>query len=146
MEELPAKVRSGVETQRRGYSDEEVAHIYELGRFFLENGDFRRADTIMRGITEVAPDFAPGWLARSYIHIQAREYDEAIQMARQAFRCDPDMVEAVLYLAACLLTTGDYNAAGTYLGEVGEKIDGGAVDNPDVIRFYKSQLARYQSR
>ena len=59
---------------------------------------------------------------------------------------NPDFTEAMLFLATCLLTNGDYNAAGTYLGEVGEKIESGMVDSPTVIRFFKGQLARFQNR
>lgn len=138
--------RSPSEVLKRGYSDEEVAHLYELGRFFLENGDVRRAELVITGLTEVVPEFAPAWLALAYIHVQARNVDGAIFAARQALRVEPNFVEAMLLLATCLLTTGDLNAAGTYLGEVGELVDSGAIDEANVIRFYRAQLARFQSR
>jgi len=143
--DLPRK-RSPSEILRRGYSDEEIAHLYELGRFFLENGDIRRAEIIITGITEVAPDFAPAWLAMSYIHIQGRNTDGAIFAARQALRVNPGSAEATLFLATCLLTSGDLNSAGTYLGEVGEMIESGSVDDANIVRFYRAQLARFQSR
>lgn len=143
--DLPRR-RSPSEVLKRGYSDEEIAHLYELGRFFLENGDLRRAEVLLSGITEVAPDFGPGWLGMAYIQLQSKNIDGAVFSARQALRVEPEMVEALLYLATCLLTTGDLNAAGTYLGEVGEMIDSGTVDDANVIRFYKAQLARFQSR
>lgn len=131
---------------KRAYSDDEIAHIYELGRLFLENGSVKQAETIMTGLTEVVPDFAPAWLGLCYIHIQDKNNDAAIYAARQACRVDPELTEAMLFLSSCLLTSGDYNSAGTYLGEVGDKIDSGAVDNPNIIRFFKAQLARYQAR
>jgi len=143
--DAPAR-RSPSEVLKRGYSDEEVAHLYELGRFFLENGDVRRAELIITGLTEVVPDFAPAWLGMSYIHMQTRNLDGAIFAARQALRVDPGFVEATLFLATCLLTTGDLNAAGTYLGEVGELVDSGAIDDAHVVRFYRAQLARFQNR
>ncbi|MFM1846723.1 MAG: Tetratricopeptide repeat [Pseudomonadota bacterium] len=143
--DLPRR-RSPSEVLRRGYSDEELGHLYELGRFFLENGDIRRAEVIITGVTEVAPEFAPAWLAMAYIHIHNKNMDGAIFAARQALRVDPHFVEAILYLATCLLTTGDLNSAGTYLGEVGEMIEGGTVEDANVVRFYKAQLARFQSR
>jgi len=141
-----ARERLGSEIVKRGYSDEEIANIYELARFSLENGDWRRAEVIAGGLVEVAPEFSPAWLALSYIHIQNKEYDSALQAAQQAVRVDHESPQAVLFLIACLLTTGDYNAAGTYLGEIGEKIESGAIDDPNVIRFYRAQLARFQSR
>jgi tetratricopeptide (TPR) repeat protein len=138
--------RPGGEIAPRGYSEDEVAHIYELGRFHLENGDTRRAEAIMTGLNEVAPNFAPAWLGTSYLNILNRSYDTALAAARSALRINPEMPEALLYLVACLLTTGDVQSAGTYLGEIGERIESGAIDRPDLIRFYRGQLARFQSR
>jgi tetratricopeptide (TPR) repeat protein len=138
--------RTFPEAVKGGYSDEEIAHIYELGRLYLENGCLLQAEVIMHGLNEVCPDFAAAWLATSYISIQNKDHDNAIFAAKQALRINPEFTEATLYLVACLMTTGDYNSAGTYLGEVGEKIDSGGVDNPNVTRFFKAQLARYQNR
>ena len=131
---------------RRSYSEDEIANIYELGRLYLESGNIKAAETIMNGLTEVVPEFAPGWLGLAYIHSVNKNHEAANQASRQATRWDPTSVEAQLYLIACSLSVGDYNSAGTYLGEVGERIDSGAVDSPNIIRFYKAQLARYQAR
>ncbi|WKZ57176.1 MAG: hypothetical protein QY326_00510 [Bdellovibrionota bacterium] len=138
--------RSPSEVLRRGYSDEEIAHIYELGLFFFENGDIRRGEIIMTGITEVAPDFQPAWLGLSYVQLQAGNYEAATRSAQHALKVDPVSVPAMLLLVACALTTGDATAAGTYLGEIGERIDSGEVSDPDILRFYRGQLARYQAR
>ena len=134
------------EAVRGGYTEDEISHIYELGRLHLENGNIVQAEVIMHGLNEVAPGFSAAWLASSYIAIQHKDYEAAMHAAAQALRANPDSTEAVLYLSACLMTSGDFNSAGTYLGEVGEKIDTGLVDNPNFIRFYKAQLARYQTR
>lgn len=142
----PVRRRSPSEVLRRGYSDEEVAHIYELGRFFLENGDLRRSELIMTGLTEVAPDFHPAWLGKAYVHLMSGDTDSALQAASHALRVQPESTEAMLYLVTCLLTVKDYNAAGTQLGEIGERIDGGLVDNPNLVRLYRAQLVRYQAR
>lgn len=141
-----SRPRRPSEVLRRGYADEEVAAIYALGRLYLENGDIRRAEVIFHGLTEALPDFAPGWLGMSYVFLASRNYDQAIYSARQALRLDPDFVPATLFLVASLLSTRDYNSAGTFLGEVGEKIESGAVEDPALIRFYKGQLARFQTR
>lgn len=138
--------RAPSEIVSRGYSDDEVAHIYELGRLFLESGQLRKGEAIILGLTEVAPGFAPAWLALAYIHIQGRDFEAAIQASLHALRADTKSVEAVLFLAACYLTVGDFNSAGTYLGEVGERIESGEVDSPNAVRFYRAQLARFQSR
>ena len=143
--ESPRK-RAMSEILKRGYSDEEVNCIYELARFFLENGDLRRAETIFQGLTEVAPDYAPGWLGMAYIQIYNKEWDAAIAATRSALRVEPRSAEGLLYLTACLLTQGDFHTAGSHLGEVGDLIENGSVENPAISRFYKAQLARYQSR
>lgn len=134
------------ELVRRGYSEEEVTQIYELARLWLESGEIKKAEIVLSGLTEVAPDFAPGWLALSYVHIQNRNYDSAVSASRSALKVSPDMHEATLYLVACYMTLGDVNAAGTLLGEIGERIEAGMIDDPNVIRVYKLQLARFQSR
>ena len=138
--------RSLVEVLKRSYSEEEVAAMYELARFCLENGDLRKAETIFQGLTEVAPDFAPAWLGSAYVHVHAKNWDAAIAASRQALRVDQKCAEALLFLSACLLSAGDFNTAGTYLGEFGDLIEGGLVESPAALRFYKAQLARYQTR
>lgn len=138
--------RSPSEVLRRGYSDEEVGHLYDLARLFLDNGNERDAEVLLNGLVEVAPDFAPAWLALCYVRIVQREYDEAIACARQALRIDPEFIEAMLLLVTCLITTRDFSSAGTYLGEVRERIDAGAVASPNLVRLYRVQLARYQMR
>ena len=134
------------ETLKRNYSVEEVDNIYELARFSIENGDMIRAEVILAGLVQAAPYYAPAWLAMSFIHAQAQAVDQAIDAARKALKAEPAMVEAELFLAAYLMTAGDYNAAGTLLGEVNEKIEAGQVDNPGIVRFFRIQMARFESR
>lgn len=131
---------------RRNYSDDEVNDIYKLGKLWLETGQHKRAEAIMSGLNEVAPDFAPAWLATSLLRSIAGNYDIALQAATNALRIDPESAEAMLYIVALAMTMGDVATAGTYLGEVGEGIEQGVVRNHNVTRFYKMQLARYQAR
>lgn len=138
--------RSPSEVLRRGYSDDELDQIYELGRFFLENGDLRRGEVILHGVSEIAPDYLPALLGLFYIHFQRHEFELAASRARQALQIDPENITARLYLAAVQLSQGDYPAAGANLGEVGERINDGLTDDPRQLRFYKGQLARYQHR
>ena len=144
MSSLPE--RYSMDVAKHGYSEDEINQLYEFGRFMLENGQYKRAEAIFNGLTEVVPGFAPGWLGAAYLQIIAKDYDAATVSARHAVRTDPQLVEATLYLIVCLLTGGDLNGAGTLLGEIGEKVDSGAIDNPNCIRLFKAQLARYQSR
>lgn len=131
---------------RGGYSSEELNCIYELGRVYLENGNIQGAQTIMTGLCTVAPDFASAWLGLCYINVFQKNHEAALEAARRAEQSAPESVEAQLFLVACLLTTGDFQTAGSLLGEVGDKVDGGMVTNPYLIRFFRAQLARYQAR
>lgn len=131
---------------RRTYSEDEIRNLYSLAKLSLENGQIHRAEKILLGLNEVAPDFLPGWLALSYLHHLHRNWDLALQVARQTYKLNPQSVEATLFLVVFLLQSGDFTTAGSYLGEVRERIETGAVDEPNVVRFYKAQLARFQGR
>ena len=136
---------SSLALMRRTYSDEEIDLIYELAKFHIENGALIKASTLITGLLEVTHTYAPAWLAKCYLQLTEKNYDAATMSARQAVKIDPDSAEAMLFLIACLLTSRDYNAAGTYLGEVKDKIESGAIDDPNQIHFFKAQMARYSA-
>jgi tetratricopeptide (TPR) repeat protein len=138
--------RLSSEVLKRGYSDEEIAHIYELARFSLEVGEFRRAEIIAHGLVEIAPDFGPGWLCVAFMHLHNRAYEQAIQAAQHALKIDPASEAALLYLVSGYLGAGDFNSAGTHLGELGDLFEAGGLSDPHALRFYRAMLARYQSR
>jgi Flp pilus assembly protein TadD len=143
---MDATQRKPTVPPRRKYSDDEVLDIYKLGKLWLETGHHKRAESIMSGLNEVAPKFAPAWLGTAFLRSSAGNYDGAIIAVNNALRVEPESAEAMLYLVAVSMTMGDVSTAGTYLGEVGEAIEQGKVANQNVIRFYKMQLARYQAR
>lgn len=134
------------DVERGDYLDNEVDSIYELGHFFLENGDLRSGEILMDGLTQVAPEFYPAWLGMAYVALLDGALEIALRCAEQAVKLAPHSIEALLYLVVCSLSSGDYNKAGTYLGEVGEKVDNEEVVDPQLIRFYRAQLIRYQNR
>jgi Flp pilus assembly protein TadD len=138
--------KSPSQVLKKGYSDEEVQHIYELGRLSLENGNLRRAETIFKGLTEVAPEYWQGWLAMAVMQAQSSKLEEAADSARRALVIEPEAAEAMILLASIYLTLGDYNLAGTHLGEIGDLIESGLTTNPHIIRLYRLQLTRYESR
>ena len=138
--------RSPSEVIKRGYSDEELTNIYALGRLFLECGQLKRAEIIFRGVVEVAPEFAAAWLGLGYIKIVQTEYDLALAEVNQVLRRYPNHPEAMLMNVMCSLSTGDLNAAGTYLGELKDEIDAENITDNYLVRLYRSQLVRFQSR
>ena len=93
---LPRR-RSPSEVLKRGYSDEEISHLYELGRFWLENGEIARAMVVFHGVTEIAPEYAPAWLGVCYGLCLNADYDGAVNAARQCLRVESNSVEAMLF-------------------------------------------------
>ncbi len=129
---------------KRGYSETEVDSMYSLGRHFLECGHFKRAEIIFKGLNFIVPEYAPAWLGTCAVCSTKKEYELALNAASKAFQADPKSAEAEIYLACSLISVKDFNAAGTYLGEIAEKIDAGIIVKPDLIRFFRTQLVRYQ--
>ena len=134
------------EAPKRGYSEEELANIYQLARLFIETGNLLRAETVVLGLISVAPDFSPAWLANAYIQAMRQDYAAAAQSAREVLRIEEISVEARLFLAICALNSSDYNSAGTHLGEVSDLIQAGQLNDAAVIRLYKIQMARFEGR
>lgn len=143
---LAPRQRVPSEVIRRGYSDEEVANIYELGRCFLEGGSLRRAEAIFSGLTEVCPEFRPAWLGLAYVHLHSKDLQNALIASRAALRLDPQSVETMLLLVISSMGLEDYNSAGSWLGEIRDRIEGGQVHDTHLLRLYRAQLARYQVR
>ncbi len=139
-------IKRQVEVSRGAYTEEEIADFYELGKLWLESGYHRKAESIMSGLNEVAPQFAPAWLGTTVIRALEKDFDGAMRAAKQALRVDPENLEALLYMATLALTLRDYTTAGTFLGEVSDGIEQGRAKSPHVARFFKMQLARYQNR
>lgn len=145
MTNLPRE-RATSEIVKRGYSNEELSHIFALARLHIESGALKAAETVLSGLNEVAPDFSPGWLGMAYLHLLQDNKEGAIAACRNSFRVDPESMEVLLFSIACALIDDDINAAGSFLGEVQERLDAG-VDVPhDLVRIYRMQLARYQAR
>jgi thioredoxin-like negative regulator of GroEL len=113
---------------------------------WLETGQLRKAESIMGGLNEVAPDFAPAWMGTALLKALSSDFEGALVAAQQAQRLEPHNVDALLLVASMSLSLGDVSTAGTFLGEVAERIEQGEVHNPNAVRLFKMQLARFQSR
>ncbi len=130
---------------RVSYSNEEQLDIYALARMSIETGQLKRADLILRGLTTVAPEFMPGWLALSVVKSSLGEFEVALEAAKRAVKLQYSSPAALILLVVNALTTGDRSMAGTYLGELKDMIDQGTIVEPNIIRLFKMQMVRYQS-
>lgn len=137
---------SASESGRSSYSKDELVDIYALGKMWLETGQVRKAEVIMSGLNAVAPDFLPAWLGTALVQGTLGDMEASYRAAERAMKLSPDSAEAMLFVVAAALSLNDSSTAGTLLGEVGELIQGSKISDPNVVRFYKMQLARYQGR
>ena len=138
--------KGALEQGRKGYTDEEIECIYRLAYAGLENGNLKQAELIVLGLIEVAPNFIPAWLALAYVRGQDGNYAGAQSASEQALRIDGESIEALLFTVSYLLTNSDMQSAGTYLGEVADRIDNNQLTDPTLIRFFRAQMLRYQNR
>ena len=128
---------------RAVYSKEELSDIYALAKMSLETGQVKRAETILRGLIAVAPEFVPGLLAMAVCQSTLGNTESAQDAARRALKAQPDSAAAMMLLVASALTLGDLGTAGTYLGEVGELVDQSRISDPNLLRLFKMQMARF---
>ncbi len=138
-----SKASSASESHRTTYSKEEIADIYALAKMSLETGQVKRAEVIVRGLTTVAPEFVPGWLALAVCHSTLGNIDAAQDAARRVLKIQPDSAAAMMLIVTSALTLGDMGTAGTYLGEVGELVEQGRIADPNLLRLFKMQMARF---
>lgn len=134
------------ESLKRGYSREELENLYALGHFYLENGQWSEAESIMLGLCDVAPELALGWLGLGYVNFMNGRMDEALKSARAAQRAEPSSPEAQLMIITCLINMGDFNTAGSMLGEIGDRVAAQEITNPSLVRYFRAQLSRYENR
>jgi tetratricopeptide (TPR) repeat protein len=142
---MSPRERKMSEVLKRGYSDDELSHLYELGRFFLEAGKFPKAQKIFSGIVAIAPDHLPSYLGLTNIAISNQNFDQARQYAETARRLDPSSPLAAMFLATVMFALNDLTTVGSLLGEVGDALEGDLNADLSLTRFYKMQLARFQS-
>jgi tetratricopeptide (TPR) repeat protein len=138
-------VGSPSEILKRGYSDAEVKDLYAFGRHLYSMGRYNDAKTVFEALSNIVPSYLSAWLGLCAVQIQLSNREQAVFAARQAYRLGPDLPLVLLLLIIALLGAGDYTAAGTYLGEFGEKVDAQQVTDSRLVRLYRAQINRYRS-
>lgn len=128
---------------RGNYSRDELADMYALTKMWLETGQLKKAESVARGLTTVAPEYVPGWLAMSVVESSLGNVEQGLEAARKALKIQPNSAEAMILVVTTALTIGDMSTAGTYLGEIGEMVEQGKVTDPNLLRLFKMQMARY---
>lgn len=134
------------DTSRASYSRDEQRDIYALGKMCLETGHTKRAEVILKGLTTVAPDFLPGWLALSVAQATLGNSEASNESARRALKLQVDSPVGMIILVTTALALGDQSTAGTYLGELKDVIEQGIVNDPNIVRLFKMQMARYHNQ
>ena len=152
---LSAELKS---SNSKNYSDDELNSIYALGRFFLQTGQLRNSEQIFRGLLSVSPIFIRAYLGLIYVLVlqnQESECDVLIDHAKNLLLSSNSITEnkveqqmlgqVLLFESIVKLTLGDLVQAGTSLGEVNDLVERGVIDDPSILKLFKSQLARYHS-
>lgn len=137
--------RSSSHIARHGYSATELNALYSLSRVFLESGEIATAERVARGIISVEPDFIDAWLTLAYVALMREELDEAIHSAKKALALRDSSLEGLLLLVIAHFQLNDFQAGGTYLGEVSDRL---AVERarPELRRLYDAQVIRFEER
>ncbi len=130
---------------KKKYSDDELEAIYSLGLLFIENGELLKARNIFEGLIEINNLFLSGYIGMIYIEMDSGNIQDAIKYCQKALEISPNSYPVILMYVSCLLSTGDSNKAGIYLGEIADAIEDKLITNYDIIRFYRSQIIRYQN-
>jgi hypothetical protein len=134
------------EVLKKGYSLEQIESIYALGQLYLETGNLRQASVIFDGLIHLVPNLAPASIGQAIIALFERDFMQGAAAARRASESDSQVAEATLLLVIAMFGLGDYNSAGTYLGEIREAMESGIEFDKNVVRVYRMLLARYRSR
>ncbi len=133
-----------LDSRLSSYSEEELDLLYSLGVFYLEAGHYRSSEMIFQGLTVVAPGFSDSWLAAAATFFMLGNFDQARRYAHQAMRLTPHAIQVQLLYVTILLSQNELSEAGTLLGEIKEQIDTKLIQNPDQIRYFRAQLARFE--
>lgn len=89
---------------------------YDLGMLYVQNGEDRKFERLMREIIELDPEHANAYNALGYIYAdQNRNLEEAQNLLEQAMELDPDNPYILDSVGWYLYRVGDLEAAFEYL-------------------------------
>jgi tetratricopeptide (TPR) repeat protein len=100
---------------------------YGYGGFLATQGRDKEAEEQFQAEIDINPDSALAYLEWSFICMKAKNYPEAIRLARRATELNPDSFLAHYILGNSLLSSGDAKAARAEL-EIAEKLAPGVPD------------------
>jgi tetratricopeptide (TPR) repeat protein len=108
--------------QGRGYTPDPLADLVQMGRLYLVQKDYVRAEMWLREVLEVDSHHPPALRHLGYLFSQRLQYNEARQYADQALERDSSFFSYTLM--AWILTVGDFDA------DLGIAFEQMALDHP----------------
>jgi Flp pilus assembly protein TadD len=102
----------------------------------LAAGDLGGAALAVRQLTEVAPDFAPGWASASQIALAARQASKAIEYADRALRLAPGNARFMVVRAQALQLAGRAGEARAQAVEAIARAGSEAAAHDELGSFY----------
>jgi tetratricopeptide (TPR) repeat protein len=93
--------------------DRERFNDYGIGMF--RQGDLSAAAAAFRTVTELAPDYADGFVNVARVLVREGNHDAAVPMLERALQIDPDLASAHYFTALALKARGRYDEALAHL-------------------------------
>lgn len=85
--------------------------LLKRSQFFLEIGNFQKAEEILTETINNYPDFAEAWNRRAVLYFAQEKYEQSKQDCQKVIQLIPYHFGALHGLGLCLLALGDYREA-----------------------------------
>jgi Flp pilus assembly protein TadD len=109
--------------EARGYSDEELFALAEVGYHYFRSGGLRLALVVFEGLTAIKPDESYFWLALGLVTDYLGDKRRAATCYETAGRLDPNDPRPDLNLAELCLERSDRRRATAYLRRSAKKAE-----------------------
>jgi tetratricopeptide (TPR) repeat protein len=94
-----------------GQKGEIGRELLKRSQFFLETGNWQKAEELLTETLKCYPDFAEAWNRRAVLYFSQEKYQQAKEDCEQVIRLMPYHFGAFHGLGLCLLALGNYEKA-----------------------------------
>lgn len=121
VDETPDAVACRSIAETRGYSDDELYALAEVGYHYIRNGGLRLALVIFEGLTAIKPEEPYFWLALGLVTDYLGDKSRAHRCYKHAGKLDPADPRPDLNVAELHIERGDKKTAIAYLRRASQK-------------------------
>jgi len=98
-------------TETAVYNDADALRWNDYGIGMLAQGDLKASEKSFLTVTELAPDYADGWVNVARVRIAEGDPEGAQQVLERAFTLEPDLAKSHYFYGLTLKTQGLYDEA-----------------------------------